>query len=236
MSAPSPRDIRRVYGRRHTRSLSPARQGAFEAMLSQVQIPPELLDRGGLTACDFFSRDFESFWFEIGFGNGGHLKDECQAHPDTAFIGAEPFVNGMAAFLDSMQGHSHDNIRVHMDDAMTVVDALADAQLDGIYILNPDPWPKKRHWKRRIVNPEHVRKFVRVLKPGGKLVMTTDVSDLADWMTTHAVNNPDLRWTAEKPEDWQTPPPGWLPTKYEKKGADKGRKQVYLVFEKRSTA
>lgn len=227
------REIRRVYGRRHTRSLSPARQTAFENLLDALQIPKETLDRGNLVAKDLFGRDFPALWLEIGFGNGAHLKQEMEADPGTGFIGAEPFVNGMAAFLDSIEASPKENIRVYMDDAMTVVDALADGVLDGIYILNPDPWPKKRHWKRRIVQPEHVEKFVRVLKPGGKLIMTTDIDPLAEWMLTHAINNPALRWTADKPEDWQTPPPGWTPTKYERKGAAKGRRQTYLVFQKR---
>lgn len=227
------REVRRVYGRRHTRSLSTARQAAFETLLQVLQIPKETLDRGNLVARDLFDRDFSSFWLEIGFGNGEHLKQEMEANPGMGFIGAEPFVNGMAAFLDSIEASPKENIRVYMDDAMTVVDALADGVLDGIYILNPDPWPKKRHWKRRIVQPEHVEKFVRVLKPGGKLIMTTDIDPLAEWMLTHAINNPALRWTADKPEDWQTPPPGWSPTKYERKGAAKGRRQTYLVFERR---
>lgn len=227
------REIRRVYGRRHTRSLSPARQTAFENLLDALQIPKETLDRGNLVAKDLFGRDFPALWLEIGFGNGAHLKQEMEADPGTGFIGAEPFVNGMAAFLDSIEASPKENIRVYMDDALTVVDALADGVLDGIYILNPDPWPKKRHWKRRIVQPEHVEKFVRVLKPGGKLIMTTDIDPLAEWMLTHAINSPALRWTAEKPEDWQTPPPDWNPTKYERKGAAKGRRQTYLVFQKR---
>lgn len=223
---------RRVYGRRHTRSLSVSQKSAFDTMLERLHIAPDLLTRTNLRAADLFGRDFSSFWFEIGFGNGEHLRNEALAHPDTAFFGAEPFVNGMAAFLKSVQDDDCDNIRVYMDDAITVIDALADGQLDGIYILNPDPWPKKRHWKRRIVQPESIEKFVRVLKPGGKLVMTTDLDFLAEWMVTQASNNPDLIWTAQTPDDWKTPPTGWIPTKYERKGAEKGRTQFYLVFEK----
>lgn len=226
------REVRRVYGRRHTRSLSPSQQIAFDQSLNELQIPKALLERGNLSALDIFGRDFPTFWFEIGFGNGDHVKNEALANPDTAFFGAEPFVNGMAAFLKSIQGQSHHNIRVYMDDAMMVIDALTDGVLDGIYILNPDPWPKKRHWKRRIVQPEHVKKFARVIKPGGQLIMTTDIDDLAEWMVTHAANNSDFRWTASTPADWQTPPAGWIPTKYEQKGAAKGRRQTYLVFER----
>lgn len=224
---------RRLYGRRQTRSLSAAKQSVFDSTLKKLQIPQDSLARRNLDIADIFDRPFQSFWLEIGFGNGEHLKNEALAHPDTAFIGAEPFLNGMAAFLQSIVGQDDSNIRVHMDDAMEVVDSLADGVLDGIYILNPDPWPKKRHWKRRIVQPDHIEKFVRILKPGGKLVMTTDIDDLAEWMCTHAANHPGLYWTAKEPADWQTPPPGWQQTRYERKGADKGRRQTYLIFEKK---
>jgi len=223
---------RRVFGRRLTRSLSPSLQNLHQTMLQRLQIPKETIARGNLTAQDIFGKPYSSFWFEIGFGNGVHLKDECTTHPDTAYIGAEPYVNGMATFLKSIEDHDHSNIRVWMDDAIVVADSLADGVLDGIYILNPDPWPKKRHWKRRIVSAENIARFVRILKPGGKLIMTTDIDDLAEWMVTQASNNPALRWTANTPADWKNPPPGWNPTKYEKKGAAKGRQQSYLVFER----
>lgn len=223
---------RRLYGRRQTRSLSASKQSVFEESLARLQIPQNVLMQGNLTARDIFHKTFEKFWLEIGFGNGEHVKNEALAHPDTAFIGAEPFINGMAALLNSIQDQDTSNIRVYMDDAMAVINALADNVLDGIYILNPDPWPKKRHWKRRIIQPDHVEKFVRALKPGGKLVMTTDIDDLAEWMCTHASNNTDLIWTANAPKDWQTPPEGWIPTRYETKGVAKGRTQTYLVFEK----
>ena len=227
-----PRDIRRVYGRRQTRSLSAGKKTLFDQSLAQLQIPADLLKRGKITAPDLFSKPVTGLWLEIGFGNGEHLKLEMLAHPDTGFIGAEPFINGMAGFLKSIEGEDQSNVRVYMDDAMTVVDALADASLDGIFVLNPDPWPKKRHHKRRIIQPDHVTKFARIIKPGGKLIMTTDIDELAEWMCTHAANNPDFCWTANTPKDWQTPPAGWIPTKYERKGAAKGRNQTYLVFER----
>lgn len=223
---------RRVFGRRLTRSLSPSLQNLHQTMLDKLQVPRALVEQKNLKPADIFDKPFNQFWFEIGFGNGVHLHDECVAHPDTAFIGAEPYINGMANFLKSMENESHDNVRVWMDDAIVVLDSLADGVLDGIYILNPDPWPKKRHWKRRIVSTENVARFVRILKPGGKLVMTTDIDDLAEWMAAHAINNPQLRWDANSPADWKNPPPGWNPTKYEKKGAAVGRQQSYLVFTK----
>ena len=126
----------------------------------------------------------------------------------------------------------HDKIRVWMDDAMMIVDAMPDHYLDGIYILNPDPWPKKRHYKRRIISQENLSKFARVLKPGSALIMATDVPDLAEWMVTQATNHPAFEWTAERADDWRITPPDWIKTRYEERGIREGRKQNYLFFKK----
>jgi len=221
----------RLYGRKQTRPLSPQRQDLFNTHLAELSVPSDLIARGNLIMTDLFSKPYDQFWFEIGFGNGEHLKLEMEQHSNHAYIGAEPFVNGMAAFLKSIEGQPQDHVRVHMNDAIHVIDALADSVLDGIFILNPDPWPKKRHFKRRIVQNDTVEKFVRVLKPGGKLIMTTDIDDLAAWMGDIASANPKLRETST---DRHTPPDGWVATKYERKGAAKGRTQTYMVFERQT--
>jgi tRNA (guanine-N7-)-methyltransferase len=119
-----------------------------------------------------------------------------------------------------------------MDDAMLLVHALEDACLDEIYILNPDPWPKKRHHKRRIVSQANLDEFARILKPGGTLIMTTDVPDLAEWMVTQATLHPSFHWTAQSARDWKTPPADWIPTRYETKGAKGAESMVYLIFER----
>lgn len=127
------------------------------------------------------------------------------------------------------------NIRVIMDDAMLAVEALADQTLDGIYILNPDPWHKKKHHKRRIVRAENLDQFARVLKPDGQLIMSTDVPYLAEWMVTGAINHPAFEWTANDRNDWQMAPPDWITTKYETKRAKGADKMVYLIFKKKAT-
>lgn len=217
-----------------TRPPGPERQGALDGLLPALAVPEDLLTgQGNLDPQTLFAKPFDSFWFEIGFGNGEHLAALMREHPDRAYIGAEPFINGMAAFLKDIRLDPHGNIRVRMDDAIGIAASLAEGCLDGIYILNPDPWPKKRHHKRRIVSPENLDRFARILKPGGLLIMTTDVDDLAGWMVTQAANHPAFEWTAEKAADWRTPPPGWTATRYERKGAGKGRKQSYLIFQKK---
>jgi tRNA (guanine-N7-)-methyltransferase len=218
---------RRLYGRKQTRPPGREGQEALDALLPKLQIS---VSKEKINPKDLFSFSPAQTWLEIGFGSGEHLAALMRRHPDHAFIGAEPFINGMSAFLKNITGDPHGNIRIWMDDAILLTEMLADDTLDGIYILNPDPWPKKRHRKRRIVSPENLDRFARLLKPGGQLIMSTDVGGLAGWMVTQAANHPAFEWTAERAADWQTPPPDWIATRYEKKGLGAGRKQIYLLF------
>ncbi len=171
---------------------------------------------------------------EIGFGSGEHLSALLRRHPDRHYIGAEPFINGMAAFLKDIKDEPDciSRVRVCMDDAIPVVRRLPKNALDGIYVLNPDPWPKTRHHKRRIISQENLDFFSSALKSGGQLIMATDVDDLAQWMVTEASRHPDFVWTAETAEDWKTRPEDWIETRYETKGTRAGRTQTYLLFKK----
>jgi tRNA (guanine-N7-)-methyltransferase len=221
---------RRLYGRKQTRPPGKERQGHMDSLLPRLQIPIE--DGETIDTAALFPRPFPELWLEIGFGNGEHLAELMRRHPDRAFIGAEPFVNGMGAFLKHIAKDLHNNIRVWMDDAIFLVNALPDSCLDGVYVLNPDPWPKRRHAKRRIISPENLDRFARVMKPGAPLIMSTDVDNLANWMVTQAANHDAFEWTAERSADWRVTPAGWIPTRYEQKGAKAGRKQTYLFFKK----
>ena len=179
-----------------------------------------------------FPTPFHRIFLEIGYGTGEHLAELMRRHRDHGFIGAEPFINGTASFLKMIRNEPHDNIRIWMDDAIPLAETLVDQCLEGIYILNPDPWPKKRHHKRRIINPENLDIFARILKPGGLLTMSTDIDDLAEWMYERATSHPAFEQKPENAADSCTPPPDWIPTKYEKQGLSAGRKQTYLVFTK----
>ena len=125
-------------------------------------------------------------------------------------------------------------LKVWMDDAMDIAKSLCEKSLDCIYVLNPDPWPKVRHHKRRMISQKNLDEFARILKDNGQLVMTTDVDDLAEWMATQATNHPAFVWEANSKDDWQKKPEGWVTTRYEKKGKDAGRKQTYLLFRKKA--
>jgi tRNA (guanine-N7-)-methyltransferase len=225
------RKKRRLYGRRQGRPLNPSRTRVIEKILPQLSLPGELItEEENLDPDLLFPAPSNPVWFEIGFGNGEHLAALMRANPGNNYIGAEPFINGMAAFLKDIAKDPKDNIRVWMEDAITVINSLKVGTLDGIYILNPDPWPKKKHHKRRIVSPKNLDRFARVLKPGGWLIMTTDVDDLAEWMLTHTFRHPSFEWTAENRMDWTSSPPGWIETRYEQKGRRQERRQTYLIF------
>lgn len=223
-----------VYGRRIGRPLGVDRAKTLAEQLPRFAIPESaLLHIGKLDLASLFKKPAQPLWMEIGFGNGEHLSALLEQNPQVNFIGAEPFINGMTAFLRTIENHQEQNIRVHMDDALEVIYALPENSLERLYILNPDPWPKKRHNKRRIVRPETLDEYARVLKPEGLLIMATDVDDLAEWMVTHTINHKAFIWTAERPQDWQNPPTWWpLQTRYAAKGAKAGRKQTYLIFKK----
>lgn len=226
---------RQVHGRRQGRPLSASRQVTLDNVLPSLSLDATGLTQDGtLNPATLFSKKLPRFVMEIGFGNGEHLANMMRARPDAGYIGAEPFINGMTAFLKEIQDTPQDNIRVWMDDALLVVRSLAPASLDALYILNPDPWPKKRHNKRRIVRLETLAEYHRVLKPGGDLIMATDVDDLAEWMLTQTIQHGGFDWQAECAADWKNKPTDWFSTRYENKGKEAGRSQSYILFKKKA--
>ena len=226
---------KRVYGRRQGRPLNQSRKDVIETLLPKLEIDPTVLKEDGkLAPSSLFNAGYQECWFEIGFGNGEHLSALMRRHPDYAWLGAEPYINGMAAFLKDIADDPHEHVRVLMDDAMVLANSLEDACLDGIYILNPDPWHKTRHHKRRIVNRSNLDCFARILKPGGQLILSTDVPYLADWMMTEVAVHSGFEWTAERKKDWSEPPEGWVHTAYEGKRAKGADQMVYLFFEKKA--
>jgi tRNA (guanine-N7-)-methyltransferase len=227
---------RGFFGRRFGRPLSPARQNAFDTLMPKLGIPDDLLSEdGSLTPSSLFpERSYDKAVLEIGFGSGEHLKTQIERNPNDVFIGAEPFVNGMTHFLKDVEGDedTQSRCRVYMDDARVLARSLAPQSIDKLYILNPDPWHKVKHHKRRIVRPETLDEFATILKPGADLIMSTDVPYLADWMFTHTFNHPAFEWTAKTSSDWQVPPKNWVTTRYEVKGAKGAKTMSYLLFKR----
>ena len=226
---------RSLFGRRQGRALRGERSEALQNTLPKIEIPKDILREDHTTCPKFlFEQRFDSYFLEIGFGHGERLIQHSQRDQNIAFIGAEPFVNGMADFVKNIQDDNLNNIRVLMDDGMIIACSLKPQSVDAIYVLNPDPWHKTRHHKRRIINQHNLDIFAKILKPGGTLVLTSDVPDLVEWMCMHASNHNAFEWCAKQQSDWSIPPENWISTRYELKGAKGADKMAYLFFERKA--
>jgi len=194
----------RTFGRIKSRPIKPRQAALLETLLPKI-------------AFDTAEPLAGETWLEIGFGGGEHLAEQVARHPDVRIIGAEPFVNGVASALRHIEERGVANVRLHQGDGREVLQALPDGALSRIFILFPDPWPKARHNKRRLVQPEVVAELARVLKPGGRLRFATDWADYANRALEMFLASPHLRWTAEQADDWRVPPPDHVTTRYEEK-------------------
>jgi tRNA (guanine-N7-)-methyltransferase len=223
---------RQLYGRRRGHRLRPGRRRLLEERLPELQLQPPA--DGALDPAALFGSP-RAVWLEIGFGGGEHLVEQARRHPEVGVIGCEPFVNGVARALALAEAERVHNVRILMDDARLLLPALPDGSLERIFVLFPDPWPKARHHKRRIVNPETVRAFARLLVPGGELRLATDDPGYARWMLAAVLRAGSFEWLAERPGDWRARPADWPPTRYEVKACAAGAHPVYLRFRCRTS-
>ena len=213
MSPPVPHPPLRTFGRVKSRTIKPAQGALLDSLLPQIAVPLDMpLSRDSLLA------GRAELWLEIGFGGGEHLAGQAARRPDVTLVGAEPFLNGAASALRHVDEAELTNVRVHVGDARDILDRLPDASLERIFILFPDPWPKARHHKRRLIQPAFVAVLARVLVPGGRLRFATDWADYADWALQRLSAHPDLTWTAERADDWRIPPADHVTTRYQEKG------------------
>ena len=201
----------RLYGRAKGHALSPRATRLMAEYLPRLRLDPGREPPADLSA--LFPHAVDAVVLEIGFGGGEHLAAEAKAHPDTGFIGAEPFVNGVAKLVRAVDEARLANIRVHDGDARTLLDWLPDASVDRIDLLYPDPWPKKRHWKRRFVNARTLSAFARVLRPGGLFRFASDIDSYVAWTLTEVRRDGRFVWQARSAADWRGPWPGWPGTR-----------------------
>lgn len=217
-----------LYGRRKGKPLRAGQAARFDTLLPRLKLdlataPPPALDV-------LFEAPVDAVRLEVGFGGGEHLLHEAQENPRTGFIGAEPFLNGMAKALAGIDERRLSNIRLFDNDAALLLDWLPPACLSRMDLLYPDPWPKKRQFKRRFVSPENLKRIVRALKPGGEFRFASDIENYVEWTLAHVRREPELQWTAERADDWRRPWVGWPGTRYEAKAIRENRPPAYLIF------
>lgn len=231
------------FGRRQGRKIRKAKTSLLDKFLPQLEITSNtVFDKETL-----FGTAVKNICLEIGFGNGEHIAGQALNNPETGFIGAEVFKNGVANLLTLITGIKQadqvpetisllpervDNIRIYADDIRLLFARLPDNFLDKVFLLFPDPWPKKRHAERRFVNPDNLKEIARVLKPNGLFRIATDHPVYKTWVLHQMRNNKDFKWTAKCGNDWKQPPHDWVETKYQRKAIREGRRPVFFDYQR----
>ena len=220
---------RPLYGRAKGKTLRAHQAGLMATLLPRLEVQPARL-AGRAPLFDFPVRQV---WLEIGFGGGEHLVARARENPDIGFVGCEPFVNGVAKLLAEIDQHGIENVRVRAGDALELIEAAPAASFSRIFLLYPDPWPKRRQNKRRLVSEAMIAELARVARPGAELRFATDIDDYAGWTLRRFLASPDFAWNAGRADDWRKPWQGWSATRYEAKARGAGRASVYLTFVRR---
>jgi tRNA (guanine-N7-)-methyltransferase len=216
------------FGRRKGHPLRAGQASLIQGLLPDLAL--DLSQPAPLEASAFFKAPVDSLRLEIGFGGGEHLLHEARLNPASGFLGCEAYVNGMAKALAAIKAEGLRNIRLYHGDALDLIDWLPAGGLARVDILFPDPWPKRRHWKRRFISDDRIGRLGRILRGGGELRFATDWPGYAEWTLTRFIRSPLFQWTAERADDWRKP---WLQfpgTRYEEKAEKQGRRSCYLTF------
>jgi tRNA (guanine-N7-)-methyltransferase len=216
---------RRLYGRSRGRALRAGQERLLVEALPRFEIGPEALAMGSP-----FSSSLGQIWLEIGFGSGEHLVAQASLYREVGFIGCEPFLNGVVAAVSGIEREKLANVRLRRGDAQTLLEAAPNAFFSRVFILYPDPWPKRRHNKRRVISEAMIEALARKLTTGGEVRFATDIDDYSGWTLRRFLASPYFRWTARSAQDWLIPWPEWRPTRYEAKALRAGRRSVYLTF------
>ena len=226
----------RTFGRRRARRLTARQSELLEAGLPAVMLDLEAPPPSSASAllAGVFPRPVRACWLEIGFGGGEHLLWQARHHRDVGFIACEPFIDGVVKVVDGARELGLDNIRLHADDARDVLPWLPPASIERAFVLFPDPWPKARHHKRRLVDLGFAAEMARIVAPGGELRLATDIADYARQMLLAIRAGQGFTWMARRPRDWRERPDGWPETRYEQKAVRAGRKRYFLRFRRRA--
>jgi tRNA (guanine-N7-)-methyltransferase len=224
------RQPRAFFGRRKGHKLRPRQARLIETLLPRLAI--DLVRPAPAELSALFALPVTEVRLEIGFGAGEGMIAQAKENPQIGFIGVEPFVNGMAKALAAIEAENLRNIRLHFDDATSLIGWLPESSLASIDLIHPDPWPKRRHRKRRFVQDEMVARLARILRRGGEFRFVTDIADYAAWTLQRLSRSRDFAWTAQCADDWRNPWPGFTGTRYYAKAAREQRASCFLVFRK----
>jgi tRNA (guanine-N7-)-methyltransferase len=216
---------RALYGRSRGKSLRAGQKDLLAEALPLFSIGMEDLTEGRA-----FVRTPREVWLEIGFGAGEHLIEQAKANPEVGIVGCDPFLNGIVAALAGLKREDISNVRLRRGDAQAVIETAPDAFFSRVFVLYPDPWPKRRHHKRRLIARGVIDSLARVMRPGAELRFATDIDDYAGWTLARFLVSPHFRWAAAQADDWRRPWPEWRPTRYEAKARFENRRSVYLTF------
>ena len=225
----SPSSQRAFFGRRKGHALKPRQAALFDTLLPTIGIA---IARPAPAALRALFDDVDEVRLEIGFGGAEHLVAQAQANPRVGYIGTDAFLNGVAKALVAIDEHRLDNVRLFSGDASELIDWLPGASLARIDLLYPDPWPKRRHWKRRFVQDDNLKRLARLLKSGGEFRFATDIPGYAEYVLMRILRSSDFVWTAARADDWRKPWPGFVRTRYEAKAIREGRTPAYFIFRK----
>jgi len=224
---------RNFYGRRHGKTLRKGQRELLDTRLAGLAAKgvgwAENPERRPIDPQALFAEARE-VWLEIGFGGGEHMIAMAEAHPEAGIIGCEAFINGVAMLLSGIERAGVTNLAIHPGDARDLMDVLPDASVARAFLLYPDPWPKKRHHKRRFVGPENLAQLARILAPGALFRVATDIPDYVRHTLEAIARDGRFAWTAESAADWRRPWAGWPGTRYEAKALREGRRPHYLSF------
>ena len=201
----------RSFGRLKSRPIKPRQAALMDSLLPSLRAPLEDFDPQALMPAA------REVWLEVGFGGGEHMAAQAARSPDTLVLGAEPFLNGVASALRHVEEAGLDNVRIHDGDVRELMARMPDACLARVFVLFPDPWPKARHNKRRLIQAETVAELARLLRPGGAFRFATDWADYADWTLERVLAGGAFAWPAERADDWRVPPADHITTRYEEK-------------------
>jgi tRNA (guanine-N7-)-methyltransferase len=231
-NGPEPAARRVLYGRRKGRPLRAGQKALLDTLLPRIGIDGDALC-APFDPRPLFGPRVSEVWLEIGFGAGEHLAAQARARPDVGLVGCEPFINGVARLLAEIDAEGLENVRILHDDARLLLAALGPETLGRAFVLFPDPWPKTRHHKRRVVGPDTVNHLARVLADGAELRIATDDPGYKGWILRHVLAHGAFEWTARRPGDWRARPAGWPGTRYEEKAGGAGRVPAFLTFVRR---